>query len=129
MKIIIAFILILWQLPQFLFGVAICTILRAQGKISTPIVAPCGTLIYKGTMKFTGLTLGPYIFIRNDMDDDVINHEIGHSIQSKRWGPFYLLVVGIPSIVRVVWWKLMNLDKAEYYKGWPEKQAELLGGK
>lgn len=62
-------------------------------------------------MERRGITIGNYINI--DMpgrinkdniidyvkDDQLFMHEYGHYIQSQRWGPLFLLAVGLPSLV------------------------------
>ena len=52
-------------------------------------------------------------------------HEYGHSVQSRCWGWLYLPVVGLVSDVRC---KLHLYKDGEYFEGWPEKQADDLGG-
>ena len=60
-------------------------------------------------------------------------HERGHRVQSRILGPLYLLVVGIPSVVRNLIFRvkqrkypLYKLVKW-YYSGYPEKWADKLG--
>ena len=43
-----------------------------------------------------GISLGAFIFAR---DERLLAHEYGHCIQSLILGPFYLLLVGIPSYI------------------------------
>jgi len=47
-------------------------------------------------------------------------------------GPLYLLVVGIPSLVRVIYrkfhYKKYGLNWENYYNGFPENWADRLGG-
>ena len=77
------------------------------------------------------VSLGTYIFLGRD-DHHTIAHEYGHSIQSCILGPFYLIVVGIPSFI---WcnskiFKKMRKDKhISYYSFYPEKWANYLGKK
>jgi hypothetical protein len=55
-------------------------------------------------------------------------HELGHQRQSEMFGPLYLLIVGLPSIIRARIWVGRKLPPLDYYKGWPENQADKLGG-
>ncbi len=58
-------------------------------------------------------------------------HEYGHTIQSLVLGPFYLPVIGLPSLV----WataskpKLKRLNGAPYSAFWTEHSANILGEK
>ena len=59
------------------------------------------------------------------------DHEWGHSVQSRIFGPFYLVVVGVPSVMRVAYAILYRGFTGhrwgEYYDGWPENSADRLG--
>lgn len=61
-----------------------------------------------------------------------VDHEYGHSIQSRRFGPLYLPLVGVPSVMRVgyavAYRTVRGRRWAHYYDGWPERQADELGG-
>lgn len=56
-------------------------------------------------------------------------HEKGHRQQSKWLGPFYLIVIGIPSII----WATLHsfckpISKIDYYWFYTEKWADKIGG-
>ena len=61
---------------------------------------------------------------------NLLVHEYGHTVQSLILGPFYLVVVGLPS---VVWAKAPTLVKSRrrkhvsYYSFGPERFANWLG--
>lgn len=57
-----------------------------------------------------------------------IRHEYGHTIQSLWLGWFYLIIVGVPSIIRASIWNHYKLEEKKYYEGFPENWADLLGG-
>ena len=82
----------------------------------------------------SGTSLGRYIFLDNTYSMNSVKHEIGHSIQSKKFGCFYLLIVGLPSLSNNLWVRLFHRkwDNERsikwYYSRWPEKQADILGG-
>ena len=79
------------------------------------------------------ISLGSFIFwSRSDSAIIVIcnnnrAHEYGHSIQSLIFGPFYLLVVGLPSIGRVfygiIFYAITKTRWQNYYSGYPENWA------
>jgi hypothetical protein len=60
------------------------------------------------------------------------DHEWGHSVQSRTFGPLYLLIVGVPSALRVFYAAMYRFFKGRrwggYYDGWPENAADRLGG-
>lgn len=86
-----------------------------------------------------GMSLGSFIFwSKSDnavilINENNIEHEYGHSIQSLIFGPLYLVVVGLPSILRVIYGSIfyaINKKKwLNYYKGYPENWADILGDK
>jgi hypothetical protein len=59
-------------------------------------------------------------------------HEYGHTRQSEMLGPSYLLVVGIPSLSKVLyskWYrKKYGCKWANYFNAFPESWADKLGG-
>jgi hypothetical protein len=83
---------------------------------------------------FGGVSLGMFFFVNGARDEkwikESIVHEYGHCVQSLLLGPFYLFVIGIPSIV---WCNAKrNIKKREtkgvsYYSFYPEKYANRLG--
>lgn len=49
---------------------------------------------------FTGVSLGPCLFGGSGFAD--WKHEFGHTLQNRITGPFYFLVIGIPSVYSVL---------------------------
>ena len=120
----------IWQLPQHLLGLLIILITKAEKQIIK------GLPTYWSSPKINwGVSLGNYIIVRQGEKKQTIQHEHGHSLQSLKFGPLYLLIVGFPSVVfNNLWDKLfhkkwiLNDRMAWYYSRWPEKQADILGG-
>lgn len=117
----------LWQFPQNILGFVLTKILKGEWKVS-------GSLrYYLSSSVDAGVSLGNYIIVPSSKDL-TLRHEHGHQIQSKRFGLFYLLIVGVPSVINNLWHRLFHSEwsyaKGEfwYYKRWPEKQADELGG-
>lgn len=85
-----------------------------------------------------GVSLGYFVFwTRVDSAFVRVNprnkdHEYGHALQSQLLGPFYLLVVGVPSTLRVMYamgqWAFTRKPWDGYYDGFPERWADRLGG-
>lgn len=77
------------------------------------------------------VTLGKYIFADDTyfFDKDIIAHEYGHRLQSRKLLLLYLIVIGLPSII---WagcfeWYRVKYNKS-YYNFYTEKWANRLGG-
>lgn len=107
----------IWELPQLILGVLLIIIYRA--KI---------TCKYKGTYVFVsphikaGISLS-YITQVKRIKGTNIQHEWGHSRQSARLGPFYLILIGAPSIIHNMFRKCKN-----YYHFYTEAWADRLAG-
>lgn len=127
-------ILIIWQLPQILLGLVFKLFIKVkkQFKYRNSII------YFTDSLKHSGISFGKLIFVSNDMRGEVlISHEYGHSIQSLIFGPLYLIVIGIPSVIRSIIFayntkRTNNINektkiKADYFKAFPEKRATELG--
>lgn len=128
-------LLYLWQLPQnvlalLLFLVNLNSVDKAtdnEGNILYYIVDHLGD---------AGISLGKYIIFDSVHEPRSIDimHEQGHQKQSMYLGPLYLIIVGIPSIVRNIWDRLFHgywssTRRIKWYYGhYPELWADKLGG-
>lgn len=110
-------ILWLWQLPQNLIGFLIITIMKAK-KQNNYYVCP----LFRA-----GVSLGNYIIFdhRIYVNNFSIKHEKGHQKQSLYLGWFYLLIIGLPSIIGNI---IYRIKKFDYYAQPWEKWANKLGG-
>ena len=133
------FILWIWQLPQNLFGFLISRFAK-----ETAIVDVVDKKVKVYFMKYffhSGISLGNYIILErkkhfnasNKYHLNEIKHEYGHSLQSIKLGPLYLLVIGIPSFARNIYdrlfhrkWTFLERNKW-YYAHFPERWADELG--
>jgi hypothetical protein len=76
---------------------------------------------------FDSHVLGKWIFINPKTDDTIIlRHEYGHRIQSYLLGPFYMLIIYLPSLLHYKWFSKQNKDWDEYYDFLTEKNADKL---
>lgn len=123
MKTLITILLYLWQLPQNLLGVLLKLFYKVSNKVVYKDKIVCICKGFRG-----GISLGNTIIVNKyPITKDTwstVKHEYGHSIQSKWLGPFYLFVVGIPSIV---WACIHNNNMGSYYNFYTEKWADKLG--
>ena len=87
---------------------------------------------FKSTKIRGGVALGLFIFTTLGIEKEqiasnsLIQHEYGHVIQSALLGPFFLLIVGLPSLIwaRVFasWRKKHNKDYYSFYtESWADK--------
>lgn len=130
--------LYIWQLPQNLLGLILILFYRPD----TKLVADNSNLVYFSTSMSGGISLGKYSIIskryiksfitdRAILDLDVTRHEaLGHGAQSRILGPFYLPVIGLPSIIWAWLYpcKAFPYTRNGYYKFWTEKWADKLAG-
>lgn len=128
----------IWQLPQNLVALVLLAIYHKDA-------ARLPGLTYKGIRYVIaptfpgGVSLGNFVFIRDDVDDDPKgwDHELGHARQSRMLGPLYLIVIGPPSLCGNIYdrlfhtaakgWTWEKSEKWYYNQPW-EKWADKLGG-
>ena len=122
----------IWCFPQMLLGFFVKLFLKAEKK-QTIFLATVYTFQYNSW--FSGVSLGTDIILPVRASDDVtIHHEYGHCKQSFIFGPLYLLLIGLPSVIRNLWSRLLFKKKIFgeiskwYYSGYPENWADKLGG-
>jgi hypothetical protein len=98
-----------------------------------------GTLLVETRLIRGGLSLGFFIFTTSLSETDVegrgsrrnntihyklLRHEWGHTLQGFLLGPFYLLVIGIPS---VIWYHTFRRTGKPYSWLYTERWAEQWG--
>lgn len=120
-------LLILWQLPQAIVGSIVYLFVKNNIKdtYQRGFVKCYFAKNFPG-----GLSLSPFIFINYYKLYNItyINHEYGHYLQSLYLGPFYLIVIGVPSIIwSTLYGRIINKTPNGYYKFYTEKWADKLG--
>lgn len=139
MKIIIYVLLYIWQLPQNILGFFVTLFAYIFGKKDKRkmIKLDDSNLTY-GSLFNSGVSLGDYIILDQkylSLSEKklnlVIQHELGHQKQSKRLGPLYLIVIGIPSFIGNIYFRFKKYpsssikNRAYYNQPW-EKWADKL---
>ncbi len=117
---------ILWELPQILLALILYAILIKRITLFTEYK---DAKVYFVKSFPGGISLSYMIFL-SDIDSGnlrAIKHEYGHTIQSLWLGWFYLLIVGVPSIIRAGIWNHYKIEEGKYYEGFPENWADWLG--
>jgi hypothetical protein len=130
-------LLFFWQLPQIIIGFFVWVYYLATNKIliderygirEDRLIDGVYHVPLKG--KQWGISLGGFVFYTVD-NPLVMAHELGHVLQSHKWGLLYLLVIGIPgSIARLIaqiqiWTKTYS---GWYFYFYTEKEANANAG-
>jgi len=126
---------LIWEAPQTLLGAALFGVCKATGRIEA-VERHEGRWVSR--VPGIGISLGHYVFYFEGgnpafpPDPLMRAHELGHTHQSRRLGPLYLPLVGLPSVGRVAYafvhLKLTGRRWMGYYDGYPERQADAYGG-
>lgn len=108
-------ILYIWQLPQNLLGLIMLLIYKHE-KI---YYIHKGRKFYYTKEMPSGISLGNYIIMNREDKKEGMKHEYGHTIQSRILGPFYLIIIGIPSGLGNIYDKTHHTKE----KGWTDKRS------
>ena len=128
-------ILFIWDLPQNILGLIVLAVYKKRNKVVS--TRQSGRRLYIETPG-TGVSLGWLVFWTSagnrftHLENDCLLHEYGHARQSALLGPLYLVIVGIPSVLRALYsrWHKKRFGKRweNYFNGFPENWADRLGG-
>lgn len=124
-NIIVFSLLFIWQLPQNIVALVMMPFLGKLTLLSYREFCLC----FIGSKMQGGISLGNFAFVspRSAKNAAVVAHEqLGHTVDSKIMGPFYLLFIGIPSLI---WAAFYNEDKhPDYYSFYTERMANYHAG-
>ena len=118
----------IFEFPQNIIGYSVFKILTRKQKRPYYRYRDAYVLHVKG--HWGAISLSRYIFADDHYyQSNMIKHEYGHTIQSKLLMPFYLPLVGIPSLL---WNRLFkgyrSRKNKSYYSFYTESWANRLGG-
>lgn len=119
-----------WALPQTLLGL----IIRGFGRDDVTQWQNNPTIYAVKWLKCSAFSLGRFIFIfpgwysSEDIDDNFILHEFGHSKQSLILGWLYLPVIALPSLMWHWRYYAGKPKKVSYYWFYTERWANKLAG-
>ena len=122
MKGFISTLLWFWQLPQNLVALVMIPFLGKLTVVGKTDWCTC----YEGSNMSGGISLGSFAFVSPYLakKPEAIAHELkGHTVDSRIFGPLYLLIVGLPSLLNA--W--IGFTKC-YYDWFPEKWANKHAG-
>lgn len=112
----------IWQLPQNIVAIVMMPFL---GKLKL-IKVDNYCFAFSVTGMAGGISLGNFIFLSEYMGkiDRYVAHEMGHVVDSHRFGPLYLIIIGIPSILNAAF-NLTDCYYDFYTEKWANKHAGL----
>lgn len=125
-----------WELPQTLVG-AIIALTHKEKPLR--VIEYADQKVYLYDHFNGGISLGYYTHldwnakdhnnnvVREGLKKSVKHEALGHGTQSKWLGPFYLLVVGLPSVIHCAIHILCG-RKWDYYSFPTEKSADRIAG-
>ena len=115
-----------WQLPQNLVGLVFGWFLKGKRRHGNLPGFPEDIRLVTASNMYGGISLGNFVYCRAPVYDRMVRHEYGHCRQSRILGPFYLLVIGLPSLLWALWWTPGR--SVGYYSFFTERWADRLGG-
>lgn len=125
LELLFSIVLFIWQLPQNLVGLCMMPFMGKMERIDYR--NHCLGLKCKNMRG--GISLGSFAFLSRAKANhpEIIAHEMdGHTIDSKIFGPLYLLIIGLPSLF---WAQFRNEKKhPDYYEFWTERRANNFAG-
>ena len=126
LTVLAATLLQVWQLPQNLLGLIWGFFLKGKRRLPDFPGIPKAIRIVGARNMWGGISLGNFIYVRPPAYGTMIRHEYGHCLQSRMLGPFYLLVVGLPSLLWALWWNPGRPVPYSWF--YTERWADRLGG-
>lgn len=111
------FILFWWQLPQNIIALLMMPFIGKMKFIRYELY----TFIFECEKMKGGISLGNFIFVdkRLAQKEAYILHELGHSVDSRKFSWLYLFIIGIPSIC----WAMFRPYGSCYYDFYTERRA------
>lgn len=125
-----AVLLWIWQLPQNIAGLGVLLFNKIFHGCQRAQSIDGIQYYYVKHVNNCGVSLGNYIFLDSDrsISEKTIHHEYGHQRQSIKYGWLYLFIVGIPSAVGNLYYRVAHKDDKWYFSQPWEKKADELGG-
>lgn len=114
-----------WGLLQNLAGAVVLLYLFCMA----PHLKPCmaGRNVKVKTNYSANFSLGVFVFVNCDTES-ILQHECGHSLQNMYYGPFAILCVAFPSLVRYWYRCITHINNYNsYFDIWFEYQASISG--
>lgn len=105
-----------WELPQLFLGYIVSqyrTITQRIDRIDTLGGITYASCCHRRQHVYMGMSLGCFVnmwmpcdipvefpkYVRKYRDGSIFQHEFGHTIDSQIFGPMYLIIIGLPSLL------------------------------
>ena len=114
-------------LPQNVLGIFFYGVLELTGLVTEAAsVNEVEVIVVKVPI---GVSLGRFLFIGESfVTENTVRHEVGHTLQGYKHGPFYLLLEGAASFAQAAISLISPSFATGYFTRWPENEADELGG-
>lgn len=120
-----------WQFPQTFGGYFFNSGANTYFGAVSDVDYGYGMTVVDMGLNNSAVTIGNYTSgpkgYKADWRDHLFVHEYGHYIQSQQWGPFYLPLIGIPSIQSAIMYDPTNSGTPDHDNRWFEADASYKG--
>ena len=120
--------LFIWQLPQNILVLLMLLWFFMMHYDTKFMMTKRCSFVFKTKGVVASVSLGSFVFIKWKRSDrkEIIQHELGHVWWSHVFGPLYLIIIGLPSLL----WNILRkgLGFVNYYEFYTEKWANKKGG-
>jgi hypothetical protein len=116
-----------WCLPQALLSALAAAVALRLGA-REGLHRGVQVLRMRQLRRLGGVCLGTVILVPDDASPTFLDHEWGHWRQQRVLGPFYLLVIGIPSLSHALLHRALGRDAGSYHRFYTEAWADQAGG-
>lgn len=140
---VVKFLLFVWQIIQNVVALFLILISKRKVHLKYGVDGKDVTVWFVDTVFGCGVSLGDFVLLdyseyyqyaHSDWIMTTVRHEHGHQIQSRIFGPLYLIVIGFFSaICNNLWDRIFHrswpLERRHrwYYGRYPERWADILG--
>jgi hypothetical protein len=120
-----------WELPQTIAGYIFAQTMNCIGRVGDVRLINGVTFCihFQQSNRRQGVSIGNFIYVsllhkENEFQKDpLLLHEYGHHLQSRRFGLFYLFIIGIPSLISALNAKSLPGGVTTHDLQWYEMQA------
>jgi hypothetical protein len=120
-----------WELLQQCVGFGTAVLMYGLGLIESMQFHKGVLFLEVPKMGRAGFCIGSMVTIGHASDEKLRSHEFGHYIQGRIWGPLWIFLFGLPSLLRAAvlkWlWKHGKAKDVVYDRFYTESHASRLG--
>lgn len=88
-----------WAAPWSAVGIVLSLLFRSRRIVTGVLVAEGAAWPRRLGWRYRAITLGHVVLCVDEVDDDLMRHELVHVRQFERWGPFFIPAYLIASLV------------------------------